>query len=327
MSKRNSLKVKGTSPRVKRNSLKLKGTSPKNTVSAKFIEQKAASDYAAQRFNRLIGTLADASVELNEHQDKLEKVLKGILANSQADVFNTKETLAQLSKTRLSFAHLADDLESMRNFITHIDKQITDLKMEFKIMQRPGWSLESSCSRVFGVVVLQCELYSRIMLVASWGRSFGGLYRDAPRLRMRLACGSRWCHDACVDRDSFGCRGGHGHRDNITTADGVATWSRPRSYTSRSPGTRHLRACPMREVVTVAWDPRLRVPVEGAFRAAGVLEDQSWRSFMILCSQRLSTIYSKLQFKLDSATHPSDHISDLKLHLCADDRASDLLTS
>ncbi|MQL75925.1 hypothetical protein Taro_008308 [Colocasia esculenta] len=45
-----------------------------NTVSAKFIEQKAASDYAAQRFNRLIGTMADASLQLKEHQQKLEIV-------------------------------------------------------------------------------------------------------------------------------------------------------------------------------------------------------------------------------------------------------------
>ncbi|MQM19800.1 hypothetical protein Taro_052812, partial [Colocasia esculenta] len=45
-----------------------------NTVSAKFIEQKAASDYAAQMFNRLIGTMADASLQLKEHQQKLETV-------------------------------------------------------------------------------------------------------------------------------------------------------------------------------------------------------------------------------------------------------------
>ncbi|MQL75885.1 hypothetical protein Taro_008268 [Colocasia esculenta] len=70
-----------------------------NTMSAKFIEQKTASDHAVQRFNRLIGTLGDASIELKEHQKELETVLKGILANSQADVFNTKETLSQISKT------------------------------------------------------------------------------------------------------------------------------------------------------------------------------------------------------------------------------------
>ncbi|MQM12265.1 hypothetical protein Taro_045181 [Colocasia esculenta] len=92
-----------------------------NTMSAKFIEQKVASDHATQRFNRLIGTLADASVELEEHQEESETVLKGILANSQADVFNTKETLSKISKTRLSFAHLVDDLESMKNFSAHID--------------------------------------------------------------------------------------------------------------------------------------------------------------------------------------------------------------
>ncbi|MQL89106.1 hypothetical protein Taro_021681 [Colocasia esculenta] len=109
-----------------------------NTVSAKFIEQKAASDHAMQRFNRLIGTLADASVELKEHQEKLETVLKGILANSQADVFNTKETLSQISKTRLSFAHLVDDLESMKNLSAHIDEEMSVLKKEFKVLNRPG---------------------------------------------------------------------------------------------------------------------------------------------------------------------------------------------
>ncbi|MQM13377.1 hypothetical protein Taro_046302 [Colocasia esculenta] len=109
-----------------------------NTVSAKFIEQKAASDLAAQRFNRLIGTLADASVELKEHQEELETVLKGILVNSQADVFNTKETLSQISKTRLSFAHLVDDLESMKNLSAHIDEEMSKLKKEFKVLNRHG---------------------------------------------------------------------------------------------------------------------------------------------------------------------------------------------
>ncbi|MQL97939.1 hypothetical protein Taro_030638 [Colocasia esculenta] len=117
-----------------------------NTVSAKFIEQKAASDHAAQRFNRLIGTLGDASIELKEHQKELEIVLQGILANSQADVFNTKETLSQISKTRLSFAHLVDDLESIKNLSAHIDKEMSALKKEFKVLNRPGWSARSSSS-------------------------------------------------------------------------------------------------------------------------------------------------------------------------------------
>ncbi|MQL70190.1 hypothetical protein Taro_002470 [Colocasia esculenta] len=34
----------------------------------------------------------------------------------------------------------------MRNFNEHIDRQITDLTKEFKIMQRPGWSAGSSSS-------------------------------------------------------------------------------------------------------------------------------------------------------------------------------------
>ncbi|MQM12981.1 hypothetical protein Taro_045901 [Colocasia esculenta] len=109
-----------------------------NTMSAKFIEQKAASDHAVQRFNRLIGTLADASIELKEHQEKLERVLQGILANSKADVFNTKEILSQISKTKLSFAHLVDDLESMKNLSAHIDEEMSDLKKEFKALHRHG---------------------------------------------------------------------------------------------------------------------------------------------------------------------------------------------
>ncbi|MQL74893.1 hypothetical protein Taro_007265 [Colocasia esculenta] len=109
-----------------------------NSVSARFIEQKAASDHATQRFNRLIGTLADASVELKEHQKELEIVLQGILANSQADVFNTKETLSQISKTRLSFAHMVDDLESMKNLSAHIDEEMYALKKEFKVLNRLG---------------------------------------------------------------------------------------------------------------------------------------------------------------------------------------------
>ncbi|MQM09668.1 hypothetical protein Taro_042545 [Colocasia esculenta] len=45
-----------------------------------------------------------------------------------------------------------------------------------------------------------------------------------------------------------------------------------RSYTSDSLGARHLRASSVREVVTVAWDPRPRAPIEGVLQAAGVLE-------------------------------------------------------
>ncbi|MQL69281.1 hypothetical protein Taro_001576 [Colocasia esculenta] len=111
-----------------------------NTVSAKFIEQKASSDHATQMFNRPIGTLGDASIELKEHQEELETVLKGILANSQADVFNTKETLSQISKTRLSFAHLVDNLETMKNLSAHIDEEMSALKKEFKVLNRPAWS-------------------------------------------------------------------------------------------------------------------------------------------------------------------------------------------
>ncbi|MQM03963.1 hypothetical protein Taro_036750 [Colocasia esculenta] len=43
-------------------------------------------------------------------------------------------------------------------------------------------------------------------------------------------------------------------------------------YTSPSPGVWHLRACPVREVVTVTWDPHPREPIEGVLRATSVLE-------------------------------------------------------
>ncbi|MQL68672.1 hypothetical protein Taro_000955 [Colocasia esculenta] len=210
--KRNNLKVKGTSPRVKKNSLKLKGTSPKfqhfsphpsfqastssggpsvppEFVSAKFIEQKAASDYAAQRFNRLIGTLADASGQLKEHQQKLEIVLQGILANSQADVFNTKQTLQEITSTRLSFAHFVDDLESMRNFNAHIDNQITDLKKEFKIMQRPELGQQVDTTTRVG----RHWINSQNSLFAEWdSRSTQDESRSTLDLVPRTTCFQVW---------------------------------------------------------------------------------------------------------------------------------------
>ncbi|MQL82143.1 hypothetical protein Taro_014607 [Colocasia esculenta] len=110
--------------------------------------READSDQVCYRFNGLgrgipphIGTLADALVDLKEHQEKLETVLKGILANSQADVCNTQETLSQISKTRLSFAHLVDNLESMRNLSAHIDEELSALKKEFKVLNRPGTNI------------------------------------------------------------------------------------------------------------------------------------------------------------------------------------------
>ncbi|MQL77976.1 hypothetical protein Taro_010374 [Colocasia esculenta] len=85
--------------------------------------------------------MADASIELKEHQQKLEIVLQGILANSQADVFNTKQTLSEISKTRLSFTHMVDDLESMKNLSAHIDGEMFALKNEFKVLNRPGTNI------------------------------------------------------------------------------------------------------------------------------------------------------------------------------------------
>ncbi|MQM06078.1 hypothetical protein Taro_038896, partial [Colocasia esculenta] len=43
-------------------------------------------------------------------------------------------------------------------------------------------------------------------------------------------------------------------------------------YISPSPGARHLRACPVREVVTVTWDAHPWDPVEGVLRATSVLK-------------------------------------------------------
>ncbi|MQL68210.1 hypothetical protein Taro_000489 [Colocasia esculenta] len=87
------------------------------------------------------------------------------------------------------------------------------------------------------------------------------------------------------------CRGGAPDRDMVATLLCVASGSRPawasrhgefsqqrqgarraEGMGRRSPGARHLRACPVREVVTVTWDPRPREPVEGVLRATSVLE-------------------------------------------------------
>ncbi|MQM03253.1 hypothetical protein Taro_036028, partial [Colocasia esculenta] len=140
-----------TSIQTMTENLEVKVQRLENTMSVKFIEQKAASDHVVQRFNRLIGTLADASVELKEHQEQLETVLKGILANSQADVFNTKETLSQITKTRLSFAHLVDDLERTNIYCkggvdtphTGVDTMLQVLRQKIKkwstsVDTRPG---------------------------------------------------------------------------------------------------------------------------------------------------------------------------------------------
>ncbi|MQL75949.1 hypothetical protein Taro_008333 [Colocasia esculenta] len=115
-----------------------------NTMNAQFIKQKEASDHATQRFNRLIGTLADASIELKEHQETLEKVLEGILANSQTSLFNSQEAVTQISKTRLSFALLVDDLESMKNLYAHIDSEMSALKKELKNINKHGPGSSSS---------------------------------------------------------------------------------------------------------------------------------------------------------------------------------------
>ncbi|MQM16476.1 hypothetical protein Taro_049434 [Colocasia esculenta] len=56
---------------------------------------------------------------------------------------------------------------------------------------------------------------------------------------------------------------------------GTSASSLVRSYTSRSPSAWHLRACPMREVITVAWDPHPRMPIEGVLRAMSMLESRT----------------------------------------------------
>jgi len=67
---------------------------------------------------------------------------------------------------------------------------------------------------------------------------------------------------------------------------GTCASSLVRSHTSRSPGARHLRACPVREVVTVTWDPRPREPVEGVLRATSVLELAATRRTLELRGKR-----------------------------------------
>ncbi|MQL99121.1 hypothetical protein Taro_031839 [Colocasia esculenta] len=128
-------------------------------------------------------------------------------------------------------------------------------------------------------------------MVATWSRqAFGhgtpghcnmvamevGVVFLSRRLKLRLP---RQAWPSRQHRDGRQCR------DMATDRLGVATVSRRpdvsqqqqrqflvRSYTSRSPDARHLRACPVREVVTIAWDPCPRVPIEGVLRVAGVLE-------------------------------------------------------
>ncbi|MQL69545.1 hypothetical protein Taro_001840 [Colocasia esculenta] len=118
-----------------------------NSVNAQFIKQKEAADHATQRFNRLIGTLADASLELKEHQETLEKVLQGILANSQTNLFNSQEAVSQISKTRLSFAHMVDDLEGMKNLTAHIDNEMSILKKELSNINKHRIASSSSGSQ------------------------------------------------------------------------------------------------------------------------------------------------------------------------------------
>ena len=67
---------------------------------------------------------------------------------------------------------------------------------------------------------------------------------------------------------------------------GTCASSLVRSHTSRSPGARHSRACPMREVVTVTWDPRPREPVEGVLQATSVLELAATRRTLELRGKR-----------------------------------------
>ncbi|MQL96655.1 hypothetical protein Taro_029338 [Colocasia esculenta] len=64
-----------------------------NSVNGQFIKQKEVAEHATHRFNKLIGTLGDASVQLKEHQDQLEKVLQEILANTQKNLFNSQEAV------------------------------------------------------------------------------------------------------------------------------------------------------------------------------------------------------------------------------------------
>ncbi|MQL98587.1 hypothetical protein Taro_031305 [Colocasia esculenta] len=64
-------------------------------------------------------------------------------------------------------------------------------------------------------------------------------------------------------------------------------------YTSPSPGVRHLRACPVREVVTVIWDPHPREPVEGVLRATSVLMLAATRRTLELRGKRWTPVEDK----------------------------------
>ncbi|MQM00170.1 hypothetical protein Taro_032901 [Colocasia esculenta] len=115
-----------------------------STLNGQFIRQKEIAEHATHRFNRLIGTLGDSCGQLKELQDKLEIVLQGILANTQRGLFNSQEVVSQVSKTQLSFAHLVDDMEGMKN-LAHIDQEMAALKSELRSFHSHG-SIPSSSS-------------------------------------------------------------------------------------------------------------------------------------------------------------------------------------
>ncbi|MQL86623.1 hypothetical protein Taro_019146 [Colocasia esculenta] len=84
---------------------------------------------------------------------------------------------------------------------------------------------------------------------------------------LRQSLNGLWNHDSIRDRvfTVF----------NSCCTRGTSASFLVRSYTSHSLGARHLRACPVREVVTVVWDPHPRTPVEGVLQVAGVLKSQT----------------------------------------------------
>ncbi|MQM12486.1 hypothetical protein Taro_045403 [Colocasia esculenta] len=84
----------------------------------------------------------------------------------------------------------------------------------------------------------------------------------------------RWCRPACAGDVvvPFGARRRHFYLREGPNGFILRVESPSTVYTSPSPSAQHLRACPVREVVTVTWDPHPREPVEGVLRATSALE-------------------------------------------------------
>ncbi|MQM15411.1 hypothetical protein Taro_048356, partial [Colocasia esculenta] len=109
-----------------------------NSVNGQFVRQQEAAEHPPRRFNRLIGTLGDACTQLQDLQLKTQGVLASIFDNTQQGLHSSRETVTQVSKTHLSFAHLVEDMGRMRTLIAHIDQEMAALRTDFSNFRQHG---------------------------------------------------------------------------------------------------------------------------------------------------------------------------------------------